>query len=382
MKGDFLFTRYPTRVIVLSLCLLAGGLCLRAESLQFPATGRTTLYSFAPFNNGGATTTPPVFVCADSLANLVQNGSFETGVPAFNVGVSLKSLPMGSISIDGRNVASVGAAAFYWANGAHTSLAGTGYSPASDGNLYLYFNGAFQDSDPRGVVSTTVTFPVAGTYWIGYDSYSEPSINGSREAGFTADIAGVASFTDRFTPPFSINSTLPANAISNWKHAFHAFVISAPGAYVLSFKDASSYGDPGLSNAGNTPSPLLDNVTVVGSCCDTRRTVSLGQEWAFHTPVAWDAGSGTNVVIKEISTVTNGVSPQVITRTWSATEIRGNVSMCSETVTIEDSVCSSPTVDHYGLSGNQLSLTFTSISGLAYGVEYKAALADPIWIVL
>src|ERR1019366_8512809 len=42
----------------------------------------------------------------------------------------------------------------------------------------------------------------------------------------------------------------------------------------------------------------------------------------------------TNVAITVVSTVTNGVCPQVITRTWLATDLCGNTNTCSQTVTV------------------------------------------------
>jgi hypothetical protein len=92
---------------------------------------------------------------------------------------------------------------------------------------------------------------------------SEQSIYGSRQAGFTADLAGLASYTDLMTPVFSPDNTYPVVTAANWVHETHDFTVSTPGVYVLSFTDASIYGDPSVSPlAGVTPSPMLDNVSI------------------------------------------------------------------------------------------------------------------------
>jgi uncharacterized repeat protein (TIGR03803 family) len=58
--------------------------------------------------------------------------------------------------------------------------------------------------------------------------------------------------------------------------------------------------------------------------------------WDFDAPTATDACSGTNVTITILSTVTNGVCPKLITRTWRATDACGNTNTCSQTVTVAD----------------------------------------------
>lgn len=199
-------------------------------------------------------TTPPFFACASPQLNLVPNGSFENGSPAFDLADQLLGLSVSSTRLPGWMVEVTGNQ-FLWLNGSHAASAGAYVSPASDGNLFLYFNGTFNNfSSPRGKISTSVVFPSAGSYRLEFDMWSEPSRSGSREAGFTTDLAGLVSYTDRFTPPFSLNQNNPSVTAANWQHVTHVFTVSTPGAYALSFTDASIYGDPTVSPfAGITP---------------------------------------------------------------------------------------------------------------------------------
>jgi hypothetical protein len=97
--------------------------------------------------------------------------------------------------------------------------------------------------------------------------------------------------------------------------------------------------------AAEDPSGVyLDNssqtVTVVDTTppvltCASNKTVACGTAWTFDAPVATDNCSGTNVTLT-FTTVTNGVCPQVFTRTWTATDLCGNTNSCSQTVTVVD----------------------------------------------
>ncbi|MCX6873871.1 MAG: HYR domain-containing protein [Verrucomicrobia bacterium] len=75
---------------------------------------------------------------------------------------------------------------------------------------------------------------------------------------------------------------------------------------------------------------------VVICCGPTDKTVECGTAWTFDTPTASDACSGATLPVVLVSTVTTGTCPEVITRTWRATDSRGNSSTCSQTVTVVD----------------------------------------------
>lgn len=208
----------------------------------------------------GAVTT----VSAQSL-NLVANGSFENGTPAFNPATTQnRQLSAGSTDVTGWTVDQPGRQ-FYWWNGSMHPPSGNYATGAADGNLFMYFNGNATLSDVRGEISTSVTFASAGDYSLTFDMASEQSIYGSRQAGFTADLTGPASYswTDLMTPVFSLDNTYPVVTAANWVQVTHDFTVTTPGTYVLSFTDASVYGDPLVSPlAGVTPSPMLDNVSI------------------------------------------------------------------------------------------------------------------------
>jgi|GEM_PF-2633048 len=75
-------------------------------------------------------------------------------------------------------------------------------------------------------------------------------------------------------------------------------------------------------------------LTVVSCCCSTNKTVPCGSNWNFDFPSAMDACSGAPVPATILSTLTNGLCPQVITRTWAFTDVCSNTAFCSQTVTV------------------------------------------------
>ncbi len=363
-------------------------------------------------------TTPPVFDCPTTGPNLVSNGSFETGVPPFDLQTLDRTLSAGAADITGWTVVTAGDGPIYWWNGSDPSQVNTSGGPAADGNLYLYFDGNTSATSARGQITTIVNFPAAGTYRLEFDMWAESSIVGSRQAGFTAALSGTgvsANYTDRFYPPFSPNTTYPVVTAPSWQHFTHDFIVTSPGNATLSFTDASIYDGNAASNSlgAVTPSPDLDNVSIkaTGNCCGSNKTVECGTnwtfdqptahdnccsnvtvtlvasnvvydtncqtvwqgvwqamdccsnvstctqtvtvvdttppnltcatnktlpcgaQWSFDAPVVSDNCSGTNVTLT-YSTTTNGICPQVFTRTWIATDLCGNTNICSQTVTV------------------------------------------------
>ena len=82
--------------------------------------------------------------------------------------------------------------------------------------------------------------------------------------------------------------------------------------------------------------------------CATNKTVDCAAPWSFNPPTATNAccpASGTppNVVISVVSTVTNGICPRVITRTWRGVDDCGQIATCSQTVTVVDTTA--PTIN-------------------------------------
>jgi hypothetical protein len=80
---------------------------------------------------------------------------------------------------------------------------------------------------------------------------------------------------------------------------------------------------------GKCKPPCATEITVT---CPTNKTVQCGVAWTFDLPAA-SSCCGSNVAITVTGTVTNGVCPKVVTRTWLLTDACGNTSTCSQTVT-------------------------------------------------
>ena len=100
------------------------------------------------------------------------------------------------------------------------------------------------------------------------------------------------------------------------------------GVRVCAFESgAGEVAGPGTIAAGLR----LELLPGASEAAGTALALARGSDGAFY---ALDACCGPNVTITVLSTVTNGVHPQVITRTWQATDCCGNNSTCSQTVTV------------------------------------------------
>jgi HYR domain. len=90
---------------------------------------------------------------------------------------------------------------------------------------------------------------------------------------------------------------------------------------------------------GNT-NTCKETVTIVDTTppaltCATNKTVQCGSNWTFDPPTATDRCC-LNPAINVLSTITNGLCPQTITRTWVAYDCCNNSNLCSQTVTVID----------------------------------------------
>src|SRR5204863_6561398 len=70
----------------------------------------------------------------------------------------------------------------------------------------------------------------------------------------------------------------------------------------------------------------IDYITldVTSCCCRPDKIVDCGSNWTFEAPAATNACCGDDITIVLLSTVTNGMCPQVISQTWQATDCCGN----------------------------------------------------------
>ena len=96
----------------------------------------------------------------------------------------------------------------------------------------------------------------------------------------------------------------------------------------------------GVDDCGHTAT-CSQVVTVVDTTpplltCASNLTVVCGTQWAFTPPTAFDACCGSNVTLLVVSTTTNGLCPQVITRLWRATDCCSNSATCAQVVTVVD----------------------------------------------
>ncbi len=89
---------------------------------------------------------------------------------------------------------------------------------------------------------------------------------------------------------------------------------------------------------------VAQNDQIYTAACDatpmitaaTNKTVNAGTTWNFDAPTLNGGCSGTNnITVTVLNTVTNGVCPQLITRTWQATDACTNSATSSQTVTVQ-----------------------------------------------
>ncbi|HWX20328.1 MAG TPA: choice-of-anchor tandem repeat GloVer-containing protein [Candidatus Binatia bacterium] len=66
------------------------------------------------------------------------------------------------------------------------------------------------------------------------------------------------------------------------------------------------------------------------------KTIECGTAWTFDPPTAVDTCNSAGLPVAIVGTVTNRTCPQVITRTWQATDTAGNSATTNQTVTIVD----------------------------------------------
>src|ERR1035437_7561938 len=70
--------------------------------------------------------------------------------------------------------------------------------------------------------------------------------------------------------------------------------------------------------------------------CSPAKTVSCGSGWMFDQPIVNTTCCDPFMTVNVVSDITNGVCPQIVTRTWQATNACGLSASCSQTVTVVD----------------------------------------------
>jgi hypothetical protein len=147
----------------------------------------------------------------------------------------------------------------------------------------------------------------------------------------------VASRTD---PPVTITSSIADLTIGAWLRSPTDESYFFPGMIdeVELFDRALAQQEiQAIFNAGSAGKCKPGCLTPLMLSCATNKTVQCGSAWSFDPPTATQPDC-TNVIITVLSTVSNGVCPQTITRTWQATDCCSNTAACSQSVTVVDTI--------------------------------------------
>ncbi|MFO1487826.1 MAG: LamG-like jellyroll fold domain-containing protein [Verrucomicrobiota bacterium] len=141
-------------------------------------------------------------------------------------------------------------------------------------------------------------------------------------------VNGVLDSSMAFTDPFPGPNGRPL-VIGNTSLGGAGFqgAMDEVGLYgcILSSNDIAAIYAAGSS--GRAKPPML--------ACAPDKTVACGTAWSFDPPMPASLCC-TNLDIVILNTVTNGVCPLLLTRTWQATDCCGNSNLCSQTVTVAD----------------------------------------------
>ena len=361
-----------TNVTVTILSTVTNGVCPQVITRTWRATDACGNTNTCTQMVTVVDTTPPIFIAAPGSGTGIV-GTYA-GRPIWQAAAVGTTTTVGFATLDNGSLITSG--------NTDTFFASLTLSGAEFVNVRSYYN-TFVYVGPNSPLH--VNLPL-GTYSFGTDLYpfsGAPGVytitlfpsgqtftvnSGSGAPG--PDFFGVVSATPIASVEFSYNnsplvldnfsfttqplvSTCPTNKTvpcgTNWS-------FDAPTAY-----DACSGTNVTvtiLSTVTNGPCPVItrtwlatdlcgntntckQTVTIVDTTppvitCATNKTVQCGTAWTFDVPTASDACSGTNVAITILKTVTNGICPQVITRTWKATDVCGNTNTCIQIVTVVD----------------------------------------------
>lgn len=185
----------------------------------------------------------------------------------------------------------------------------------------------------------------AALYWapLGTNTFSQ--IGASVNVG--NPLPGIFSGGTRTNDEGTIAGDVGQFQVRSWAGGFTNYEQAAmfPGTLlgesaVLTITTGNPVGDPptppaslvgaGLLGFTLTPSTAAPLVLT----CATNKTVDCGSAWIFDAPTT--SGGCSNVMVGVFSTVTNGTCPEIITRTWLATDSCDASNVCSQTVTVID----------------------------------------------
>src|ERR1039457_1571073 len=169
------------------------------------------------------------------------------------------------------------------------------------------------------------------------------------QVGALAAVAVVLAVTNAAAQPGGTSAKFQVRA---WSGGYATYEKALPHAGILIGQSAvivNPTGDPwgsppappvsllagGLAsftlttNAGPAQPPTLT--------CASNKTVQCGTAWAFDAPTAVDGCTSNSLPVYVLNTTTNGQCPQLIARTWAATNsCDTNYTTCSQLVTVVD----------------------------------------------
>ena len=292
-------------------------------------------------------TNPPIATCAGT--NLVTNGNFESYAPCPNAFAELSFAapwfaPTGASPDYFNACAPVGSGVSVPVNsaGVQAALSGQGYGGAildtTDGNDFT--------NSYREYIAAPLAAPlVAGqSYLVSFHvNLADFSSLAIAEIGAHFSVGPVTNYGIQTCLPVVPQVVNPPNNLlastNAWMPVQGIFTASGGENYItlgnfLSEIDTTSVPAPGPSTFAYY---YFDDVSVVALCTPAdHMVVQCGEPWSFDVPAGFDACSGTNVTVTLVGTVTNGVCPKVITRTWLLVDLCGNTNTWSQTVFIVD----------------------------------------------
>jgi len=355
---------------------LTSGLVLGNNVLEITVTNqnfwtgiRAELTNCCPASN-----CVPTFGCPSSPPNLVLNGGFET-YSACPTGISTPGTPPAQQQISlatGWFPPTLASPDYFNACGGPSSIVGTpanfaGYAVPHGGQayagayMYLAYNPAIPYDDPkewpnatpaysyREYIETQLASPlVAGqTYLVSFyvllamneSGYAMDNVGAYLSTGPLEDYSGTyGAFA--ITPQVRNPAGNFLSSTNNWMLVSGAYTAIGGEDYIAIGNFYDNAHTPAVQVFG-TPSEevfeayyYVDDVSLSQFCgCPPNKSVDSCSPWNFDTPTAYNSCTGSNLSVVILNTVTNSVSPETITRTWSAT-VGNNSSTCSQTVTV------------------------------------------------
>jgi hypothetical protein len=224
-------------------------------------------------------------------------------------------------------------AALYWAPAGSSSFKQLGAAIRVGNPLSGLFAAGTRMTGSATAGGATAQFQVRA-WGGGYPTFEQAQVDGSVLLGWSA-ILLVATGNPGAGPPMPPNSLIGLNTI-----------VLTPGG--------------------------LQWLTLV---CASNKTAVCSTAWDFDEPAVIDTCTNSNVNVSILSTVTNGTCPQIITRTWEASDACNRTSTCFQTIT----VAMPPSSQIVNQVDGTLELVYTVDPGLTYQLQYKINLDQYPW---